>query len=400
LRIRYIDLLECWDFCWDQLDISDPLKPSFKVMSATRPNMDYSNLFLAKDGGLLGADYPYRDENGKPFLPYVFYKRQETGELWHDSGRRGATRGSLNSIMYWTFAGHCSRDASGSTVITWGLKFPGEVQSAGQPQQQMRINLEPGAILSCVVDPDFKGQPGLQVVGPGANLDTVHRFAEAYEIRQLVREGISGDDLSRNQANPTSAAALSISNSGKRMAALMVEPCFRASDLQALRTTAAMLRLLGRVYPGVGYSLSYLTLPLSAEEQAAEREDLTWQLAQGLISKVDLWLRRHPGAIREDAIRDLQRVCADEAAIEVSEPVEPGAQDPSGQPAPATTQSINLTATDIASIVTVDEARASQGLPPIGHPDGALTLAAYQAKHASTVAAAANATAGNPTPTA
>ena len=60
---------------------------------------------------------------------------------------------------------------------------------------------------------------------------------------------------------------------------------------------------------------------------------------------------------------------------------------------------IQLTATDIASIVTVDEARASQGLAPIGGPDGALTVAEYQAKNAATIAAAANATAGEPATT-
>lgn len=59
---------------------------------------------------------------------------------------------------------------------------------------------------------------------------------------------------------------------------------------------------------------------------------------------------------------------------------------------------INLTPTDIASIVTVDEARASQGLAGIGGEDGALTVAEYQAKHAAVVAAAANAAAGEPTP--
>lgn len=59
---------------------------------------------------------------------------------------------------------------------------------------------------------------------------------------------------------------------------------------------------------------------------------------------------------------------------------------------------IALTSTDIASIVTVDEARASQGLPAMGGSEGALTVAAYQARNAATIAAAANATAGT-TPT-
>jgi hypothetical protein len=42
----------------------------------------------------------------------------------------------------------------------------------------------------------------------------------------------------------------------------------------------------------------------------------------------------------------------------------------------------------------VDEARASQGLPPIGGEDGGLTVAEYQAKHAAVVAKAASAAQG------
>jgi hypothetical protein len=60
---------------------------------------------------------------------------------------------------------------------------------------------------------------------------------------------------------------------------------------------------------------------------------------------------------------------------------------------------IDLTSTDIASIVTVDEARRSQGLAPMGGANGALTVAEYQAKNAAVIAAAANATSGTePTP--
>ena len=49
-----------------------------------------------------------------------------------------------------------------------------------------------------------------------------------------------------------------------------------------------------------------------------------------------------------------------------------------------------------AAIVTVDEARASQGLSSIGGTEGGLTVAEYQAKNAAVIAAAANATAGTP----
>lgn len=56
---------------------------------------------------------------------------------------------------------------------------------------------------------------------------------------------------------------------------------------------------------------------------------------------------------------------------------------------------VELTPTAVASIVTVNEARRSVGLPPMDGPDGELTIAEYQEKHAETVAAAANAESGD-----
>ncbi len=55
---------------------------------------------------------------------------------------------------------------------------------------------------------------------------------------------------------------------------------------------------------------------------------------------------------------------------------------------------LTLAPTDIATVVTVDEARASQGLPPSTGADGALTITEYKAKNAATVAEAASATSG------
>ena len=43
---------------------------------------------------------------------------------------------------------------------------------------------------------------------------------------------------------------------------------------------------------------------------------------------------------------------------------------------------IDIAPTDLATIVTVDQALASQGLPPIGGAEGRLTVAEFKAKHA------------------
>lgn len=73
---------------------------------------------------------------------------------------------------------------------------------------------------------------------------------------------------------------------------------------------------------------------------------------------------------------------------------------PAAQPAAsAAPHEINLTPTDIASIVRVREARASQGLPPFGDERDDMTVTEYQARNAATVAAAAAAQDGATAPT-
>lgn len=55
---------------------------------------------------------------------------------------------------------------------------------------------------------------------------------------------------------------------------------------------------------------------------------------------------------------------------------------------------VQLTPSDVGIIVTVNEARASQGLPPWPDEDGKLSIAAFKAKHEVIVSAAASAEAG------
>lgn len=54
---------------------------------------------------------------------------------------------------------------------------------------------------------------------------------------------------------------------------------------------------------------------------------------------------------------------------------------------------ISLAPTDLAVVITVDEARASQGLGPLSE-DGGLTITEYKAKHSAVISDAADADAG------
>jgi hypothetical protein len=63
-------------------------------------------------------------------------------------------------------------------------------------------------------------------------------------------------------------------------------------------------------------------------------------------------------------------------------------------PSVAGATEIKLTSTDVATIITVNEARASIGLPPLQGSDGLLTLPEFKVRHSDTIAGAARAESG------
>lgn len=129
--------------------------------------------------------------------------------------------------------------------------------------------------------------------------------------------------------------------------------------------------------------------PVDADEVAADA-------AVPLVEKVG------------DAPRRLTRAGAAPADAPALPPGHPD-HDPDADPAdsdakpgaapPVETGDVVLAPTDNAAVVRVDEARAAMGLPPLGGPDGALTIPEYKAKHASVIADAAAAEGGKSKPT-
>lgn len=72
-------------------------------------------------------------------------------------------------------------------------------------------------------------------------------------------------------------------------------------------------------------------------------------------------------------------------AIEVVDPQQKKSSD-GDQPSVVAKPDVQMTPTDLAVVITVNEARASANLPPLDGPDGDLTLAEFKAKHADTIA--------------
>jgi hypothetical protein len=262
----------------------------------------------------------------------------------------------------------------------------------GDPSASDSIPVTPGSILFLQESADAKSSPSVTQLQGGNNLQALSHFSDGYTQGQLARLGLAGDQVQRNTSNPTSAGALAITQSAKRMVAAMVAPFFRKCDIEAIKKISALARLAAvGDWPESGYSISYQQIPLSPDEEQAQRDQEDHDKGLGLISTVDLWLRRHPGQSREEAVLHLRRVREEDLLL-------------SGGAPTSDTKQIPLTATDIAGIVTVNEARLSQGLPILNSSEGLLTVSEYQAKNAAVIAVATQATSGTlvteqPTPT-
>lgn len=318
---------------WDAWDITNAENPTYRVLL---PNGEPDPEFAAQSA--VGPDYSWRYADGTPFIPFVFYARTETGRLWHDNAGKGGTRGALNTMLYWTFSQVAARDSSGTTVISIGVDYGTSVQTSqenGTPPSH-KLALSPGSILLGAPMSDTS-QPQIEVIPAGSNLDVLLRFADHYEQKQLSREGLASDDVTRNKANPTSAAALSISRGAKREVALRLMPFFRQSDTEMLRKMAAMMRVHGLgTYPETGWKITYQQLPLSAEEQEAAREEDDWNLEKGFESAPSIYARRY-GVSLEDAVIALNRVAAENAMVGAQPPAPASAPPPppTEPPAPA-----------------------------------------------------------------
>ncbi|MEM6931852.1 MAG: hypothetical protein AAF602_33275, partial [Myxococcota bacterium] len=173
----------------------------------------------------------------------------------------------------------------------------------GSPPSLSKV-IEPGTVdYHEAVD----GQtPFVHEISASDNLPAIQEFAEAYEMRQAVRFGINPSDMSRMSANPSSAAALMVSNEGKREFSHQVAPVFRRADLELIRNAAVVLRA-GAIgdYPEEGYSIRYHEIPRSPQEVADERDDLAWKQERGLMSQVDVYRQLNPGTSVEVAFQAL-----------------------------------------------------------------------------------------------
>lgn len=287
-RLREMEGKPVW--VADVIDIRDPLNPVFGMFIIEKDGSlgdDVSEIFMGSPT-YRGADYPYRDSEGNPFLPVVLYHAEKTGSLWDSYNASQMVYGSLTSAVLYSMWVHLVRDACWSQKYVAGLSVAGLSQiDQNEIARRSSIATDPSSILVFTQDPDAQGQP---LVGSFSIPTDPHALLESiskYEMRVGLAAGLSPSELSRTNGDPRSGYALAVSKSGQREAQKKFAPVFRMGDEELLAKTAILAnRFLGTNLPEDGYRVSYHSMPLTPDEMRAQREDIVQKMQAGLISPV------------------------------------------------------------------------------------------------------------------
>lgn len=278
----------------DIIDIRDLNNPSFSICLVKQDGtigLDVTQTFTNREipGPISGEEFPYRDSQGRPFLPLVMYHAEKTGFLWDSYNGASQCYGSLTSAVLYSMWVHLVRDACWAQKYVAGLSIAGLNQlDQNEIARRSSISTDPSSILVFTQDPDAQGQP---LVGSFSVPTDPHALLESiskYEMRVALSAGLSPSDISRSSnGDPRSGYALAVSRSGQREAQKKFAPVFRMGDEELLSKTAMLAnRYLGTQLPEDGYRVSYHSMPLTPEEMKAQRDDIIAKMEAGLISPV------------------------------------------------------------------------------------------------------------------
>lgn len=280
--------------CFDVWNIADPAHPYFAVTSSDGKT-DYTKVLG------LDADYPYVDERG-PFLPWVLYHAEDTGQLWDYNTWGSLVEGTLDSGMLVTHWLHAMTDAS------WQQKYAVDVEMgnastinlAGKPAKYMETDPTTVIMLSSVQDKSGTiGTLSVPVDVQGMIM-SIRDFVSAI----LDQSGLSGQDIDAAQ----SGLAITLRKDTIREYQRKYEPGFRRGDLEMISTAARINNIYSPIeIPVSGYTIRYHGIP-DTHAQVVERLARQKSLIDlGLSSKVMAVMENEHMTERE-AIDYLRRI--------------------------------------------------------------------------------------------
>lgn len=308
---------------WDVFDISDLENPSFTIRNAmdSRDSKDYAPDFVG--ASYIGEAYGWRTDSNVPFIPYVWYHAQDTGDFWREY-RPALRTGTLRAVANWTVTGHAMLWAQGEHNLIGGVdpnSIPTHLQAGARNQGNgvavTHMRVRPGMATFLPVEDERTLQ--VAPLRTGVDLSQSAGFANLYNMTLATVDGINPSDATRKSANPTSAAALAISQTDKRAFAASVQPQFERADKEAIAKIAWVMSAESDVvHRADGYTISYATVPLTPTEQKEQREQLQWEEDHGQLSPVEVHMRLHPGVSEDQAFDAVVKAAVDTARVEAA----------------------------------------------------------------------------------
>ena len=266
---------------------------------------DLSEQFLGSKGGLSGDAYPYRYQNGAPFIPYTLFHAERSGSGSLFSPYEGAelVEGSLVVAVLWSFWKKCVKDNS------WPQRWCIGVRPAGGYKTQDNIayiSTDPSSLLNFEATTDKAPQIGQ--FDPASDPTALGESIRQYSSDLALDFGISATDVARVSANPRSGYAIALSKEGVRAAQRRAEPAARRGVVELLGKFAAMVNILtGAGLPEDNWAVFFPGVPLSSEEKKQRIEEWSKQAELGVASPVDLYMAIN-SVTREVALEALQRI--------------------------------------------------------------------------------------------
>jgi hypothetical protein len=293
---------------WEILDISDPAAPLYQLFDGEhKEDLTTEHLGAPQSGDA----YPYRLADGTPILPYAFGHAERRSCMWGSWANNELYTGTLEIGCKWTYINHVEFNAAHPQRYGIGVAPSGTslLDASGTGTQRRAVEADPAVLLMFEAAEGFEGQPTLSQFNPAADLPAMVAAAGVYERGVVaMAPGVVATDFQRMSGDPRSGYALALSREGTRETQLHQEPQLRLMDLEVLRISAALLnRHTGSSHPEEGYTIEYVSLPLSPKELQEQADYLLGLVDRNLLSITQAFQIMHRGASDEDAAMALSR---------------------------------------------------------------------------------------------
>lgn len=317
-------------YAWEEFDVRDPSIPSYRLVEARR-NGELGDDWTERVLGIAptGDAYPYRYDDGTPFIPFDVHRSRDTGTMFSWELRKGLFRGVLNTMFIATCALSAAYGATGKSHILSGLTIPGvKTTRDGAGNTIARLPLRPGEAVFGTHEAGVS--PFGYSMDAGDNLSALAAFEQQYASWLALDTGVTPTDATRVGANPMSGTALHMTNAMKREMQREMQPLARAADMGTIRKSIALWNAkrdaTAPAIDAASISIQYTEIAKSPDEERQHREALQWRVENGMMSPIDMYLELNPGMTREAAAVELRRIATETQETKVSAVAAPAAQ--------------------------------------------------------------------------